>query len=125
MTLSPRQIASLPYIIPAPTLAEGARLAEIGRTTLYRWMEEPDFREELERLRSNAAELAFAELNGLMLKSALVLAENMEHPDPGVRLRAARASLYAGMRVNEFKELRERVNRLDDAFALRSFRSPR
>ena len=125
MTLSPRQIAALPYIIAAPTLSEGARLAEIGRTTLYRWMDEPDFRQELERLRSNAAELAHVELNGLMLKSVLVLAENMENPDPGVRLRAARASLYVAMRANELKEFQRRLDRLDGAFALWSRRNPR
>jgi len=67
--LSERQLAALPYIATAPSLSEAARRAEIGRTTLYRWLEEPEFRDELERWRRGAAELASLELRGLMLKA--------------------------------------------------------
>lgn len=34
--LKENQLAALPYLVAAPTVAEGARLAAIGRTTLYR-----------------------------------------------------------------------------------------
>lgn len=50
-------------------------------------MDETGFREELERLRSDAAELAFGELNRLMLKNALVGGD----PDRGIRLSATPA----------------------------------
>ena len=56
--LSRRQLAALPYLIAAPTLSEGARLAQIGRTTLRRWIQDPHFQMELERRRSDAADLA-------------------------------------------------------------------
>ena len=46
--LSKRQLAALPYLIAAPTLSEGARLAQIGRITLHRWIQDPHFRMERE-----------------------------------------------------------------------------
>jgi len=35
-TLTDRQVASLPYLVAAPSIAEGARLAQVGLRTLYR-----------------------------------------------------------------------------------------
>ena len=116
--LTDNQLAALPYLAASPTLAEGARLADIGRTTLYRWMNDPEFRATLERLRAEAADLAHTELRGLMLKGALVLAEAMEHPSPHVRVRAAQAALSMGLKAVDLKELRQRIDRLDDAFNL-------
>ena len=122
--LTESQLAALPYLVASPTMAEGARLADIGRTTLYRWMNDHDFRTALERLRAGASDLAHTELRGLMLKGALVLAEAMEDPNPHVRVRAARAALSTGLKAVDLKELRQRIQRLDDAFALWARRDP-
>ena len=116
--LTDSQLAALPYLVASPTMAEGARLADVGRTTLYRWMNDHKFRTTLERLRTEAAELAHTELRGLMLKGALVLAEAMEDPNAHVRVRAARAALSIGLKAVDLKELRQRIERLDDAFTL-------
>lgn len=123
--LTDRQLVALPYIVASASLSEGAHLANIGRTTLYRWMDDPEFRASLERLRSQAADLARTELQGLMLKAILALAEAMEDPDANTRLRAARATLYIGLKSIDIKELQERVDRLDDAFNLWATRNPR
>ena len=105
-------------MVAAPTMAEGARLANIGRSTLYRWMNDHEFRSTLERLREEAADLAHTELRNLMLKGAHVLAEAMEDPSSHVRVRAARAALSLGLKTIDLKELQQRIERLDDAFAL-------
>ena len=116
--LTDKQLAALPYLAAAPTMAEGARLADIGRATLYRWMNDHEFRATLERFRSEAADLAHAELRGFLLQGALVLAEAMQDPNPQVRVRAARAAMSIGLKAIDLKELRQRIERLDDAFAL-------
>ena len=89
-----------------------------GRTTLHRWMNDDGFRENLERLRAKAADLARTELQGLMLKAIVVLAEAMEDPSPGVRLRAARSTFALGLKAIDLKELQQRLDLLDDALAL-------
>ena len=112
------QLAAIPYLVAAPTMAEGAQLANIGRSTLYRWMNNHKFRSTLERLREEAADLAHTELRGLMLKGAHVLAKAMEDPNSHVRVRTARAALSLGLKTIDLKELQQRIERLDDAFAL-------
>ena len=117
-SLSTRQRDALPYLVASGSLSEAARLADVGRTTLYRWMNDPDFSKPTERLRKEASELAHSELRGLMLKAILVLAESLEDPNPGIRLRAARATLNVGLKGNDLKELQTRLDKLDDAYAL-------
>ena len=117
-SLTDSQLAALPCLVASPTMAEGARLADVGRTALYRLMNDHKFRTALERLRGEAAELAHTELRGLMLKGALVLAEAMADPNAHVRVRAAKAALSIGLKAVDLKELRQRIERLDDAFNL-------
>ncbi len=121
--LTPRQIAALPYLVASPSLSDGARFADIGRATLYRWLSDGAFAEELERQRARAADLARAELQGLMLKSILVLAEALEDPNPAIRLRAARSTLYVGLKTHDLKDVRERLDRLDNVLLIKKNRS--
>ena len=116
--LTEKQVVALPYVAAATTLSEGARLASIGRTTLHRWMEDAQFRRALENARAEAADLARTELQGLMLKDVLVLAESLEHPKPEVRLRAASAAMALGLKVVDVKELKQRLDYLDDTLGL-------
>ena len=124
-SLTHRQQAALPHIVGSPTLSQGARSANIGRATLYRWLQDEGFRQALNRLRSEAADLATSELQALMLKGILVLSQAMEDPSPDIKLRAARATLYLALKVKDIEEIQRRLELIDDAFALRASRSIR
>lgn len=116
--LTPRQNLALPHIACASSIAEGAKNAQIDRTTLHRWMRDAHFRAELQRMRDDVAEIAKAKLQGLMLKSVIVLGEIIDDPDPSVRLRVARTALNAALRMNEDSDLRHRIEVLDEAIAM-------
>lgn len=116
--LSENQTLALPYLACATSLAGGAKLADISRATITRWMREPKFRDALQRQREEAANLAYTELQGLTLKSVLVLAEALDDPDLATRLRAARATLYVTLKADEARSLRRRLDVLDDALNL-------
>lgn len=88
----------------SPSLSQAARDAGVGLTTLHRWLDAPDFRDELTRLRQEASDLARVELQGLILRGVTVIGEAMEHPDPAIRLRAARYALAFG---NNFFQLQK------------------
>ena len=62
--LSNRQREALPHIATADSLAEGARRANVHRSTIYNWMEDDDFRAELSRVRTEMADLAQVEMQG-------------------------------------------------------------
>ena len=117
-SLTTKQQQALPYLVTAPSVAQGAEEADIARATLYRWMHDPDFRDELERLRGEAAKVAKVELRGLMLKAVGVLADSMEDQNPFVRLRAARTTMYIGIKAVDIAELDQRLDRIEDSMEL-------
>ena len=116
--LTPRQLAALPFLVAAPTVAEGARMASTGRSILYRWINDPDFRDRLQAMRADTAGLARAELNGLMLKGIMALTEALEDPSPAIRLRAVQTTLSMGFRTNDLHDMARRLERVDDALHL-------
>ena len=116
-SLSRRQQAALPVIAATPTLAQAARSSGIGESTLYRWLEDDDFRNELARLRQEAADLAKRELQGVMLRSVSVLAEALDHPDMNIRLRAARYGMSFAVQISEVEKLRADLQAVEDGLA--------
>ncbi len=121
-SLTDRQLAALPHIAASSTLSQGARAADIGRATLYRWLQDDQFRHALDRLQSEATDFARSELQTLMLKSILMLSDAMEDPNADIRLRAARATLYLALKVKDIKDIEGRLETIDDAFAPRASR---
>ncbi len=117
-SLSPRQTAALPHIASEPTLADGARAARIARITLNRWMREPAFRAELERIRQNIADLAFTELQAATLKAVFRVVELLNHPDPNLRLKAAKTILSTAIASRSDKDLSLRLDTIDNALSL-------
>ena len=116
--LTDKQLHTLPHLVTAPSLSEAARRADVGRTTLYRWIEDDEFRRELERQRNEALDLAHVELKGLMLKATQVIGETMDDANPLVRLRAAQIALSFGLKAIEEKEIQRRIQLLEDALPL-------
>ena len=97
--LTPKQEMALPRLAFASSMRQGANRAQVDRSTLKRWMNDPHFRAELKHMRDEASSLAKAKLQGLFLKSVLVLDEALEEPDPMLRQRAARTLINAALRA--------------------------
>ena len=117
-SLTYRQIQAIPHIIAASSLERAAKDARVSRSTLYRWMSDPEFRAELKRMREAAAELGYEMLRGLVLKSVSTLNEIVkdEHAPVGARLRAARATIELALKAEEQFELKRRIDLLNGAF---------
>ena len=102
--LSPRQLGALPAIVGSQSQAQAARSAGIDRSTLYRWLQDQDFRQELSRLREESAALARTELQASMLHAVNVILDSTNSDNEIVRLRAARSLLNLGLKVNEIEK---------------------
>lgn len=121
IALTPKQTLALPYIAATDSLTAGAKAARINRNTLHRWMHDPLFRAELERMRKDAESLARVELQGLVLKSINTLAELLEDPNPRVRAAAVRCALSTALKVGDLREIRHELETLQTATALLRF----
>ena len=117
MELSPSQAAAIPHIITSRSTTEAARLADVSRSTLHRWMRDPDFRDALEDVRREAAELARNQMGGLLLKAIATLSDVMDSPNDSARTDAARTTVYAFLKGEEYKNIEQSLERLDRAVA--------
>ena len=114
--LTTRQRMALPILASAPSVA-AARLSNVGRRTLDRWLRDDDFREELVQLHQQSVELAPAQLQGLTLQAILALGDALENPNPDIRMRAIRTALSFSVKLNDIQKLREEVQVFEDALS--------
>ncbi len=113
--LTERQLSAIPYLAAFPSVHQAARAAGIGKSTLYRWLEDDLFREELSRVREETAEFARQEAKGLMLRAVDVFRDAMNDSDVSVRMRAARYSLAFSSEVGFAEKLRREIDHLQTA----------
>ena len=113
-----RQQFALQIMAETPSISEAARQSKIARKTLYRWLEDDDFRQELSRLHQEAAELAREETQSLMLQGVAVLAASMKDPDKAIRLRAARYALTFAHQVAEAEKMKQELHDLQESIPL-------
>ena len=114
-SLTRRQQGVLPILAAAPSIAEAARQSNLDRGTLHRWLQDDHFRQELQRIRQEAADLARSELNVLMFRSVAVLAECLDDPNPDLRLRAARTALSYAVKVHDIQQLHHQIQAIENA----------
>lgn len=108
--LSERQLKALPFLITAPSEAEGCLRAKIARQTFYEWLKEPAFKTELNRLRNEVIEDAIQALKVNTTKAVDTLVKLLDEPNPLLQRNVANDILG---HVIKFKELNELEARLD------------
>ena len=116
--LSPRQQAALPIVACSPTIVQAARAANVGESTLRRWLTDPAFSGCLAELRRQSANIARQKLLELTPLCVSVLADAMRHSDPAIRLRAVNYTLSFNLRAAELENLRSDLNTLETAISL-------
>ena len=116
--ITPRQRIALSHLTAAPSTSEAARQSGISARTIRRWLQDDDFRQELDHLREEAGELAAVQLQGLMLQSVIVIAEAMKDPSVSVRLHAARTALSYGVRLGQLEKFQQQLEAVEDALPL-------
>ena len=114
--LSAKQVQALPHLSTGQTLAHTATAVNVSERTLYRWLNEPEFKAAYEELRDVEADIARVELRGLALKAATTLSKAMDNPDPYISLRAAQTSGNTSVKVED-AENAKRIVRLLTKYA--------
>ena len=116
--ISQRQRRALPIIAASLSNAQAARDVGVNESTLYRWLENPEFRDELDNLRREASSLAMTEIQSAMLQAVSVVLDATRSENEATRLSAARFLLQLGLRIGEIEKLRHEIRSMEDALPL-------
>lgn len=117
-SLSFRQQAALPIIAGSLSLSEAARNSGIGQSTLRRWLNDPEFCQQLDLLRRDASLFAIRKLQAMVPRSISVIVELLGDADPAIRLRAARCVMDYFAQMSKEHDLRADIQELKDALDL-------
>jgi hypothetical protein len=97
------------------TVEAAARQLGISERTAYRRMEKPEFKNELQQLRSEMVVRSAAALTAATTEAVRVLLDLMKASNTGpVRLGAARSVIELGAKLREMVELEERIKALEE-----------
>ena len=118
IVLRPRQAAALPYVAADPNLTRAAQAAQVTRRTLTRWMNEPTFRAELERIWANLSDFSLSQVEALSLRAAHRIEQLIDSDDPNVAHRASKTVLSMSMSIRDQRETRRRMETLENAITL-------
>ena len=91
----------------------------ISRATLYRWLQEPDFRETLDRLRKEVLHVAEIEAQSMAQDAISVIFELMQSGSQRVRLDAALAALRLAQDARFTDRIAQRIDNLEKAAHIR------
>jgi thiazole synthase ThiGH ThiG subunit len=112
--LTPRQVAALPYFAANASVEAACGAADISRETYYKWLKNPVFKLELDRLRNQIVNDAVNQLKATTVKAAATLSLLLDRDDnPSVQRAAANDILNHVGRFKELQDLQERIEKLE------------
>lgn len=111
--LTPRQLKAIPHIVGSPTYTQGCKKARINKTTLYKWLKEPEFKAELDRQRDEIAAEAFGILSQGLTKAVEVLVGLLDNKDNRLKRLAAKDVIDFIIRHKENEDLSERLTAVE------------
>lgn len=112
--LTVRQLKALPFFANSSSTEAACKDAKLSKETFYRWLKEPLFKAELERLRNEVVNDAISHLKAITTKAASTLSSLLEREDcPGVQRAAANDILGHVIKFMELKDIEERLMRLE------------
>lgn len=101
--------------------AQAAEIANVGRRTIGRMMEDPLFRAELDERRRNVAKQSVASLASAVPASIAALEEQLTHRDPYVAQKAALGVFTIWARVRESETFEDRLAELEQRAREKSY----
>jgi len=112
--LTDRQRRVIPYLLAAPSIEEGCRNARVNKTTVYAWLKEEPFREELRRQREEVVRGALDRLKAGVNRAVEKLLGLLESEKEAIQARAAEDIIKFVQKAIEFEGLEKRIEALED-----------
>ena len=113
--LTDRQLRVIPYLLAAPSIEEGCKQAKVNRNTVFAWLREDAFREELRRQREEVVRGALETLKGAVSKATETLVKLLGSDKEAIQARAAEDIIEFTQKAIEFEELERRIAALEES----------
>ena len=115
-----RQEAALLALIQEPTVARAAEASGISQTSLFRYLQDNDFRREYQAAKRSLLEAALGDLHKATGRAVAVLCEIMEDSEatPGARVGAARSILSFAIQTGQLEDILKRLEAVEDRLKL-------
>jgi hypothetical protein len=111
--LSPRQKKAMPNLLSSSSIREGCRKAGVSHATFYRWLADPVFKRELDRLSLESSRQTVNILRRHAEQAARHLVDLMKTKDPVLKRRVCNDVLNHCLQYEENKDLEDRVRQLE------------
>jgi len=115
--LTAKQKRVIPYLLAAPSIEEGCRNARVNKTTVYAWLRDEPFREELRRQRAQVVREAVDTLKANVTKATETFVKLLDSDKEGIQARAAEDIIEFTQKAIEYEELERRVSELEARLA--------
>ena len=112
--LTARQTRVIPYLLGAPSIEEGCKRAGVSKVTVYDWLKQENFRQELKRQRDELIERALDSLKANVSRATETLVTLLTSKSEPIRARAAEDIIEFAQKAIEHEELEKRVQALEE-----------
>ena len=112
--LTERQLKAIPFIVGSPTYTEGCEKANINKTTLYKWLKQPEFKAELDRQRDEVASEAFGVMSQSLTKAVETLVGLLDNKDDRLKRLTAKEIIEHFLKHKEVEDLEKRIAAIED-----------
>lgn len=119
--ISRKKERAIKALLECDTHAEAARAAGIGEVTLWRWMQETDFKEAFRKAKRRVLDQAITNLQKATGKaiSALLSVVGDEKAPASARVSGAKVILEIAIKAVEIEDLEARVEEIEKAISNR------
>jgi hypothetical protein len=104
----------IPYLLDAPSIEEGCRRAKVSKVTVYEWLKQEIFRQELKRQRDELIERALNSLKANIAKATETLVKHLDSKRENISIRAAESIISFAQKAIEFENLEKRIEALEE-----------
>lgn len=113
-TFNARQLQAIPLLV-CNSIAETARQLEMSEAQIYTWLQNPNFKVEIEQRRNDILESSISRLKGMVTKAVDVFVDLLGSQSESIRLKAANDIFNHVTKFVELRELTQRLDKLEDA----------
>jgi hypothetical protein len=112
--LTARQSRVIPYLLAAPSLEAGCKRAQVSKVTVYEWLKQEGFRNELKCQRDELIQRALDTLKTAIAKATETLVKHLDSQQPNVSLRAAQSIIEFAQNALASESLEKRITALEE-----------